>query len=121
MIERFFELDDVTDVGIDEDESRVIIIGTSKEGEEIQTSLPSIDLPELLILLSRAYAILQVPKGESDLIYTQPVSDVQVLSRLKGGDVAVIVKMKTGVSVPFSIPESICLALRSQLDSLLSK
>jgi hypothetical protein len=121
MIERYYEIERIDGIGQSRESNRIVLFGKTTEGEELQVAFPSIHASEVILLMTRAVAKLQVPQGETDLIYTQAVSDAQFLPLGGNLGLALVIKLNSGLEVPLEIGPDLCADLLVQLRALLKE
>lgn len=98
------------------DDSRTATIGFASEGgKALEVALPVEELPELVLYLSRAAARHHADmSGFPVMAYTLPVHDGEVVTLSSPDTVALVLTLREGLRVPFSVPKSLCESLAAQ-------
>ena len=121
MAEFHFEAESLGGVGLDDVGDAAIIFANLHGEGELQLAVSTLDVPELILLLSRAFASLQSGDDGKAIRYTQPVAEAHSLGALSDGNIAILLRLKTDVEIPFSVPRSECMKLVEALSKLLGE
>ena len=105
------------------DDSRTVTIGFSSEGgKALDVALPVEELPELVLYLSRAVARHHADmSGFPVMAYTLPVHDGEVVTLSSPESAALVLTLREGLRVPFSVPRTLCETLAAQFAEAAAK
>lgn len=105
------------------DDSRTVTIGfTAAGGEALEVALAVEELPELVLYLSRAVARHHADmSGFPVMAYTLPVHDGEVVTLSAPDTTALVLTLREGLRVPFSVPKPLCKALAAQFAEAAAK
>ena len=98
------------------DDSRTVTIGfTGDGGKALEVALPVEELPELVLYLSRAAARHHADmSGFPVMAYSLPVRHGEVVTLCSPESVALVLTLREGLRVPFSVPKAMCETLAAQ-------
>lgn len=110
-----FSASKFSSVRLSDDSQKVTIAFTGADDAVLEVAIPAIELPELVLYLSRAvarhYADLS---GFPVMAYTLPVHNAEVANLSSPETVALVLTLREGLRVPFSVPRAMCADLATQ-------
>ena len=102
-------------VRLSEDSEKVTIAFAAQGGRSSEVTLPVIEVPELVLYLSRAMARHYADQwGVPVLAYTLPVHEADVVRLSNSSAAGLVLTLREGLKVSFSVPRAICAQLASQ-------
>jgi hypothetical protein len=106
------DADKLIGVRLSDDSQKVTISLLGTDGETIELALPVIELPELVLYLSRAVARHHADQtGIPVLAYTLAVHEADVVNLANPASIGLVLTLREGLRVSFSVPRGMCAGL----------
>lgn len=113
------DADKFAGVRLSDDSQKVTISLLGTGGKAIEVTLPVIELPELVLYLSRAVARHYADHtGVPVLAYTLPVHEADVVKLSSPASVGMVLTLREGLRVSFSVPKEMCVVLAEQFSAV---
>ena len=106
-----------SNVRLSDDSRAVTITLVGADDAAMEVTLPVVELPELILYLSRAVARHYADQsGFPVLGYTLPVDEADVVRLSSSAAAGLVLTLREGLRVSFSVPREICAGLAAQFE-----
>lgn len=113
-----FPADEIPGIGTDHETGRVTIVAHRDDGDELELSFPSEEIPQLGQLLASAFAALSTATRASAPQVPLLIENAEILA--EPPNLILLATLSSGLPVAYSLPLGIAATLRDQLNENLT-